>query len=653
MLELRPRQTECLDAIRNEYLAGCYQQLVVAATGIGKAVILANIRRHMLDLLPGKMLVFAHRDELVTQLIETLKEWNPYLKVGKEMANEYADVDCDIVVSCNASIGRDGAARLSKFGVFDYVICDEAHHSIASTYLNVFEQTGVLKPDSTRLLVGFTATPKRKNLKRTKKEQAVLETEDEDLLQLKSVYRKIVFSYPIRKAIKEGWLVPLRGFRLKTRVDLSYIKTTAGDYQQDELENAVNTPERNAQVANAWRKDCENRQTVVFCVQIQHAKDMAAAFRSLGVNAEAVWGVDPERADYSKCSVCGRYSTEKATGMVCCDAYHGTKENPNYCTGTLAFGSGKLQRHKRKEITVLCNAQLLTEGYDDWRVSCIVDAAPTKSPSKYTQCIGRGTRLETGTGNLLEALQRGVPLTKRDCIIVDVVDNNKRCSLVSLPSLFGLDPEMDLQGKSVTEVATKMEELQEKYPTIDLSHITDINKVDAYIESLDLFSAPYTEEVKEFSKLTWMGCSDGSYVLQIPEKQELKGMFYAHKHERLAIAENELGEYVLSISAVNVDKQLGIYNTLKEAFESADEVIRRCRPDRVKLLSRESEWHTYPASDPAKKLLRSLSKNKPILRCLCPGTSPAILCPTCKLPTGLTAGEASVAINLLKARRKK
>ena len=168
MPELRPRQIECLDSIRNEYLAGIYQQLVVAATGIGKAVILANIKRHMADLLPGKMLVFAHREELIAQLIATLQEWNPDLKVGKEIADTYADVDCDIVVSCNASIGRDGAKRIARFGPFDYVICDEAHHSIASTYLNVFEQTGVLKSDSTRLLVGFTATPKRKNRVRTK-----------------------------------------------------------------------------------------------------------------------------------------------------------------------------------------------------------------------------------------------------------------------------------------------------------------------------------------------------------------------------------------------------------------------------------------------------------------------------------------------------
>ena len=649
VLELRPRQTECLDAIRNEYIAGCYQQLVVAATGTGKAVVISNIRRHMLDLLPGKMLVFAHRDELVKQLIDTLQLWNPDWKIGKEMAEDHADADCDIVVSCNASIGREGAKRLEKFGNFDYVICDEAHHSIATTYMNVFEQTGVLKPDSTRLLVGFTATPKRKNLTRNQKKQMTV-LDDEELLSLKSVYRKIVFSYPIRKAIKEGWLVPLRGFRLKTKVDLSNVKTTAGDYQQDELEQEVNTPERNYAVVNAWRKDCENRQTVVFCVLIQHAKDMAETFRSLGVKAEAIWGTDPERADFSKCNVCGMHTAPERAGESC----RGTKNKP--CSGgTFVFGKGKLTRHKEKDLTVLCNAQLLTEGYDDWRVSCVVDAAPTKSPSVYTQRVGRGTRLQQGTGNLLEALAKGLVLEKRDCIVLDVVDNNKRCSLVTLPSLVGLNPEMDLQGESATAAAEKMEELQERYPTVDLSQITDITKVDAYIESLDLFAAPYTEEVEKFSKLTWMGCSDGSYLLQIPEKQTLKGMFSAYKHEKLHITPNELDEYVLSITSVGVDKNLGTYSTLKEAFESADEVMQRCRPDRMKLVTREADWHTYPASEPAKKLLRSLTKSKPILKCLCPNPTQKtlpIVCPVCRFQTGITAGEASLAINLLKARRR-
>jgi ATP-dependent helicase IRC3 len=475
-----------LESIRNEYLAGCYQQLVVSATGTGKAVILANIKSYMSGLLHGKLLVFAHRDELVNQLVDTMREWNPTLKVGKEMSDDYADADCDVVVSCNASIGRSGAARLARFGTFDIVVCDEAHHSIASTYLNVFEQTEVLKPYSTKLLVGFTATPKRKNLTRAQQKNLTL-LDDEELISLKSVYKKIVFSYPIRKAIKEGWLVPLRGFRIKTKVDLSTIKTVAGDYQQDELATAVNTRERNAMIAEAWLRDGEGRQTVGFCVDIQHAKDAALAMRNLGIKAEAVWGTDPERAS-------------------------------------------KLKRHQDKEITVLFNAQVLTEGYDDWRISCIIDAAPTKSPTKYTQCIGRGTRLEAGTGNLLEARERGVRLTKQDCIVMDIVDNNKRCTLVTLPTMVGLNPDMDLQGESVTKVAEKIEALQEKYPTVDLSQLVDVRHIETYIESIDLFAEPYAAEIKDLTKLTWMSTADGAYALQIPESQDITGQYARYQH---------------------------------------------------------------------------------------------------------------------------
>jgi hypothetical protein len=212
---------------------------------------------------------------------------------------------------------------------------------------------------------------------------------------------------------------------------------------------------------------------------------------------------------------------------------------------------------------------------------------------------------------------------------------------------------MDLQGESATKVADKLEELQEKYPTVDLSQLTDITKVDAYVESVDLFAQPYCEEVEKFSKLTWMGCSDGSYILQIPEKKELKGSFSQYKHEKLHITPNEIEEFELSITSVGVDKKLGVYNSLQEAFASADEVIQRCRPDRMKLLLREIDWHTYPASEAAKKLLRSLSKNKPMTKCLCPGVQVTKLCPMCRLSTGITAGQASVAINLLQARRKK
>jgi superfamily II DNA or RNA helicase len=612
MLALRPRQDECLASILQEYMAGIHQMLVVQATGTGKAVVIANIMRKMRHLLPGKVLVFVHTEELVKQLVKTCQDWNPELKVGREQANFYADTDCDIIVSCVASIGREGATRLQRFGEFDIVCCDEAHHSIASTYLNVFDMVGVLKPDTRKLLVGFTATPKRKNITRSqKKEFTVLD--DEELLSLKSVYKKIVFTYTIRKAIKEGWLVPLRGFRLKTETDLSEVKTTAGEYAQADLSEAVNTATRNMQIVKFWLDNAERRVTICFTVDIQHAKDLAEQFRRSGIKAEAIWGLDPERET-------------------------------------------RLERFKAGEIEVLCNCGVLIEGFDAWNVMAVLDAAPTKSSSKYTQKIGRGTRLEEGTGNLLEAIKAGIALRKKDCYVLDVVDNNKRCSLVTLPSLVGLNSDFDLHGESVTKAVEEVEKVQEKYPDINFSNLLDLSGVKAYVESLDLFAEPYTQEVKELSELTWMQTQDGAYVLAIPEKREVKEakQFWAFLHEKLYITPNELDEYVLSITSTETDKELGIFNTLEEAFKTADEVVRRCRPDRVKLLQRNAGWHSGTASDASKKYLRKLVGKKFFSRCLCVvgkdcnGVAGSA-CGTCG-KIQMNAGECALAITKFKVK---
>ena len=129
------------------------------------------------------------------------------------------------------------------------------------------------------------------------------------------------------------------------------------------------------------------RQTVVFCVTIQHAKDLAEAFRSEGVRAECVWGTDPDR-------------------------------------------SPKLWKHKKGEITVLTNCGVLTEGYDDWQISCIVLARPTKSELLFTQMIGRGTRKEKNITDLFYARNQNQPIKKPNCIVIDVVDNSRKHRLV-------------------------------------------------------------------------------------------------------------------------------------------------------------------------------------------------------------------------------
>ena len=589
-MQLRKYQEDCLDAIVANYQAGVRHQLCVLATGLGKTVIFSNLPARLNN---GKLLVIAHRDELLSQAVDKIQRWNPTLRVGLEKAEHHADANSDVIVACSASVGRAGSKRLDSFwDSIGTIVVDECQHILGGSYLNILEDSGVLLPNSKKLLIGFTATPRRHNRKRTV-QMGLLD--DEDLISLKSVFSHITYKFPIRKGIKEGFLAPLHGMRVGTQTNLDGVKVVAGDFAVDQLSAAVNSPERNALVVKTWKENAQGRPTLCFTADIAHAKALADAFMHNGVLAQPIYGDDPQRAEKLKW-----------------------------------FEDGKVQ--------VLCNCALLIEGFDSPSVSCVTLARPTKSGSLYTQMIGRGTRLHPG---------------KADCLVIDVCDNSRRCSLVTLPSLLGLDPAFDLHGGSVIAAAEEMEELQEKYPTLNLAEITDLSKIKAFIESIDLFSEPYSAEVKELSKLAWMGCSDGSYLLQIPEKKELKGAFAQHKHEKLHITPNELEEFELSISSVGVDKKLGIYNSLQEAFASADEVISRCRPDRMKLLLRESDWHSNPASDPAKKLLRSLSKNKPVLKCLCPGQQSAILCPVCRLSTGITAGEASVAINLLKARRKK
>ena len=573
-MELRQYQNDCLDAIVENYQAGIRHQLCVLATGLGKTVIFSNLPARLNN---GKLLVIAHRDELISQAVDKIQHWNPTLKIGLEKAEQHADANSDVIVACNASVGRAGSKRLEHFWEdIGTIVVDECQHILGGSYLNILEDSGVLLPESKKLLVGFTATPRRHNKKRTAQTGLL---DDEDLVSLKSVFSKITYSFPIRRGIKEGFLSPLHGMRVSTQTNLDNVKVVAGDFAVDQLSTAVNSPERNALVVKTWKDNAQGRPTLCFTVDIAHAKDLAETFMHNGVLAQPIYGDDPQRAEKLKW-----------------------------------FESGKVQ--------VLCNCALLIEGFDSPSVSCITLARPTRSGSLYTQMVGRGTRLHPG---------------KENCLVMDLVDNYRHNSLITLPSLVGLPPAMDLHGGGMVEAAEKMEALQAKYPSVNLAHLTDLSKVKAYVEKLDLFAEPYPQEVIEMSKLAWMPATDDSYLLSIPESKELQGQYSRYLHEKLHITPNELGEFVLSISSTQTDKQLGIYNTLQEAFASADEVVARCRSSRMSLLTRVADWHSRPASTPAVNLLRKLGKGNPVLMA--------------KIDAGINAGECAAAINKLKARK--
>lgn len=537
---LRPYQQATLDAVESSYQKGVRRQLISLATGTGKTVIFSNLPQKMHAVLPGQMLVLAHREELIHQAADKLRHWNPGMSVGIEMASTYADPNADVIVSSVATLGRRASTRRARFN-WDAVtkcVCDEAHHSTASTYTTIFEEAGFLREDSKKLLLGVTATANRA-----------------DGTPLAKVYDKIVYTYGMRQAIEDGWLVDVRGRRVNTSVDLSKVHSVAGDFAQDELADAVNNEPRNQLIVKAWKDEAANRQTVAFTVDIQHAVDLAAMYKAHGVNAEALWGNDPMRAF-------------------------------------------KLQAHRNGDIQVLTNCGVLTEGYDDWAISCIVLARPTKSSSLFTQMVGRGTRLQDGTGNLLEALKANQPLKKRDCLMIDVVDSSSRHSLVTLPSLLGMAVDLDLNGESAIGSLKKLEDAQRDYPTIDFTKLEDISKLTPFIENVNLWDVRFPEVVTENSTLQWHSTMDGGFALSLPSK------------ERITIKQNVLDQWEIQ-ATINGRQFKGMRFSVEEAFKAADSLVMEQAQNHLKILKREGEkWHEDGATDAQLKLLKKFMKGR-------------------------------------------
>jgi ATP-dependent helicase IRC3 len=570
MFEDRPYQTESKEAVSGGIKAGVWKQLVQMATGTGKTIVFAKLYEHLKSQLPGKMLVLAHREELIDQNIDKLRLVNPSLRVDKEMADHHADpANADIVVASVATLGRKGTKRLEEYdwSQFDKIVVDEAHHSVAQSYMNILEATGALKEGSNKLILGVTATPTRG-----------------DGQALAKIYQKVVYSYPLRKAIEDGWLVEIRGYKVSTDTSLDGVKTVAGEYEQKQLADTVNTPGRNQLIVKAWLEKGENRQTVVFSVDIQHAKDMAEMFQKNGIKAEAIWGDDPDRAT-------------------------------------------KLARHRNGDIKVIVNCGILIEGYDDWRIGCIIPAAPTKSPTKFAQIIGRVTRLEDGCGNLNNIIEEPEHPYKRDGIVIDPVDNSSRNTLVTLPTLMGMSATLDLHGKGLVASVRELEAAQQQYPFIDFSKLKDITELQAHISSIDLFEFHFPPVVDENSELSWFMSPTGSYILMLPEK------------EHLEIEQNLLDKWEIH-GTIRGKKYRGERDTIEAAFMAADETIFKVCPEALKILRKKEVWHDDPATPDQLQCLRKFYKKE-----LAAGTM--------VIPPNLTKGQASRKIGQKLAGKRK
>lgn len=367
---LRPYQREDVEAIR-EKLEEHRSTLYVAATGLGKTTVFATVVKHW----PGNVLIVAHRGELLEQARARIAQMTGE-NVDLEQAQMYSGKARIIVASVQTFTNPERHARYAK-NYFGLIVVDEAHHAVAKSYTRIFDYFDTAK------LLGVTATPMRA-----------------DELAMGIIFHSVASVRDIRFGIDQGYLCKLRVQQIHvTGVDLSKVKTTAGDLNAGELDAVMSTEENLHGVVTPTMEHAGQRPTIVFCTSVENAHRIA--------------------------EIMNRHRTG------CAMAVDGTTDQWQR--------RSVLARHRRGEFQFLCNVGVLTEGYDDPAVSCIAMARPTKSQALYMQCIGRGLRTLAG---------------KDDCLVLDFVGNAGKHRLVGAVDILG--------GRYPEDVRARAKKIAEK-----------------------------------------------------------------------------------------------------------------------------------------------------------------------------------------------
>lgn len=331
-MELRPYQEEAKNAIFEQWKNGTRRTLLVLPTGCGKTIVFAKVTedcvRH-----GNRVLVLAHRGELLDQAADKIRK-----TTGLGCAVEKAEESCQgswfrIVVGSVQTLMRE--KRLNQFpeDYFNTIIVDEAHHCISDSYQRVLQHF----PEAN--VLGVTATPDRG-----------------DMRNLGQYFESLAYEYTLPKAIKEGYLSPIKALTIPLKIDMSSVGVQAGDFKAGEIGTALDPYLES--IAEEMKKYCQDKKTVVFLPLVKTSQKFMDILNDHGFQAAEVNGDSQDRAEILRDFEAGKYN-------------------------------------------VLCNSMLLTEGWDCPSVDCIVVLRPTKVRSLYCQMVGRGTRLSPGKDHLL------------------------------------------------------------------------------------------------------------------------------------------------------------------------------------------------------------------------------------------------------------
>lgn len=359
---LRPYQTECVNSVLDSW-EEFQKVLAVLPTGAGKTVIFSKVAERS----SGRTLVLAHREELIEQAKNKI-EATTGIVAQVEKAERKAERNCSVVVASVQTLQGDRLAGWPQ-DHFSRIVVDEAHHALSDTYRRILEHF------CTARVLGVTATPFRGDKK-----------------NLGTMFETVAFEIGLIDLIKQGYLSPIRIKSVPLQIDLNGIRTISGDYDLEQVDQALDPILTKAAAAIAH--EAAQRKILVFLPLRKTSQKFADILNGVGIKAKHVDGNSEDRKEI-------------------------------------------LESFSRGDFQVLCNAMLLTEGYDEPSVDCVCILRPTKSQPLYAQMVGRGTRLHPG---------------KSECLLLDFLWLHEKHSLIRPAHLIAKSAE---EAAFITEALKK------------------------------------------------------------------------------------------------------------------------------------------------------------------------------------------------------
>lgn len=333
---LRPYQREMKRDIYTEW-DSVDSVMLQMPTGTGKTIVFCSIVNDIFNWCirhsaRSHILIIAHRKELIEQASQKLDSRHISHGIIQGSRTQYLNrtVQVASIQTFMAKRTYDKVRRIP----FDFIIIDEAHHSMAPSYQNLWE----MYPNSKKL--GVTATPWRMNHS-----------------GFTSLFNKLVLSKPISWFIGNGYLANYDYYSVPANSDIQRTVNSIdkygadGDFLEAELSELFDVGHIRAELYKSYDQFVKGKKGIIYAIDRRHAANIRDLYASKGVSIGMIDGTTPK---------------EERNGMI---------ED---------FRNGQLQ--------VIVNVNIFSEGFDCPDIEFVQLARPTKSLAMFLQQIGRALR---------------------------------------------------------------------------------------------------------------------------------------------------------------------------------------------------------------------------------------------------------------------